>query len=119
MVDLSNKKEEYGNGRDGIAIKKYSHGIEGGVALDCKDFPDDYICAGHGVIKEEGVYKPQPVDGSKHAFLVGVVRATTSISRPSVGVMTSGYINNAVLKYPFSADSLGKLKEEGIYNQED
>ncbi len=119
MIDLKIKEETFGEANDSIAIKKYIHGKEGGVDLDCTGFPDEYIHAGHGVILQGGVYKPQPVDGKRHDLLVGVVVSTTRKEVPSVGVMTGGYINNNALKYPFSNDALWKLNELGIYNQVD
>ena len=118
-LDLSTTSESFSAEIDGIAIKQAIHGLEGGRALDMTGFGDDYVYEGHGVILDAGAYKPQPVDGSEHAKLVGVVRSTTKKSLPSVGVMTQGTINNAVLKYAFNANSLAVLKLQGIYNQED
>jgi len=117
-LDLSKTKESYFE-YDGLAIKNYIHGMEAGRVLNTTGFTDENICEGHGVILDSGEYKPQPVDGSEHTKLVGVVRSTTKTSTPSVGVMTQGTINNAVLKYPFNANSLAQLKLQGIYNQED
>lgn len=118
-LDLSTKKEMFRGGNDSIAIKKYIHGKEGGTVLDTTGFPDNYIYAGHGVIKERGVFKPQPVDGSLHEKLVGVVVSTTNKAKPSVGVMTLGIINNNTLKYKFNAESLAVLQKLGIQNQID
>jgi len=118
-LNLDKTNESFSADVDGIAIKHYIHGLEGGRALDMTGFADDYVHEGHGVILQAGVYKPQPVDGSADADLVGVVRSTTRKSVPSVGVMTQGTINNAVLKYPFNAASLAVLKLQGIYNQVD
>ena len=118
-LDLSLKKEKFQGGNDSVAIKKYIHGKEGGAVLDVTGFPDDYIHAGHGVIKDGKVFKPQPVDGSAHDKLIGVVVSTTSKETPSVGVMTIGVINNNTLKYKFNADSLAALQKLGIQNQVD
>lgn len=118
-LDLDKTNESFSADQDGIAIKHYVHGLEGGRVLDMTGYPDDYVHEGHGVILDGSDYKPQPVDGSEHAKLVGVVRSTTRKSVPSTGVMTQGTINNAVLKYPFNANSLAQLKLQGIYNQED
>ncbi|MCH2231671.1 MAG: hypothetical protein MK105_15155 [Crocinitomicaceae bacterium] len=119
LYDLSTTSEEFMGGNDSVAIKHYIHGKEGGAVLNTEGFPDDIIYAGHGVILDSGEYKPQPIDGSLHANLVGVVRSTTQKSKPSTGVMTQGTINNNALKYPFNSDSLSKLKELGIHNQVD
>jgi hypothetical protein len=118
-LDLSTTSESFGGANDSVAIKKHIHGKEGGAVLDVTGFSDDYIYAGHGVIKEDGVYKPQPTDGTKDAMLVGVVRSTTKASKPSTGVMTQGVINNNALKYAFNSASLAKLASIGIYNQVD
>ncbi|WP_028375994.1 hypothetical protein [Leeuwenhoekiella sp. MAR_2009_132] len=120
VLDLSvEDQKEYSEGIDGVAIKKYIHGLEGGAVLDMTGFTDKFIFEGHGVIKEDGEFKPQPIDGSKHALLVGVVRSTTRTAKPSTGVMTGGYINNEVVKYTFNQNSLDALKAIGIYNQPD
>ena len=118
-LDLSTTSEAFGSANDSVAIKKYIHGKEGGTVLDTTGFSDNYIYAGHGVINENGVYKPQPTDGSKETMLVGVVRSTTRTSKPSTGVMTLGVINNNALKYPFKDASLAKLEAIGIHNQVD
>lgn len=117
-VNLSRTSEMFSDDYS-VGIKHYVHGKEGGAVLDVTGFPDPYIYMGHGVINEGGVYKPQPIDGSKHDMLVGVVRSTTGVDMPSVGVMTQGTINNNALKYPFNANSLAVLKAQGIYNQVD
>jgi hypothetical protein len=117
-LNLSTTEEEF-EGAHEAAIKHYVHGKEGGAVLDCTGFPDTYVPKGHGVILDAGTYKPQPIDGSDHAKLVGVVRSNTTVKMPSTGVMTQGTINNNALKYPFNANSLAVLKEQGIYNQVD
>ena len=118
-LNLSTTSESFESANDSVAIKKYIHGREGGAVLDVTGFSDNYIYAGHGVIKEAGVYKPQPTDGTKSDLLVGVVRSTTRTLKPSTGVMTLGVINNNTLKYPFNDASLVKLASIGIHNQVD
>lgn len=117
-LELSTTEEEFEGAYD-AAIKHYIHGKEGGAVLDVTGFPDKYIHTGHGVILDAGVYKPQPVDGSEFAKLVGVVRSTTKAAKPSTGVMTQGTINSNATKYPFNANSLAALQVIGIYNQVD
>lgn len=97
-VDLSKTSEMFAD-EYSVGIKHYVHCKEGGAVLDTTGFTDPYIYMGHGVIYENGEYKPQPTDGSKHANLVGVVRSTTKTSEKSVGVMTQGTINSNALKY--------------------
>ncbi|MFC5046903.1 hypothetical protein ACFSTE_15805 [Aquimarina hainanensis] len=119
VINLGQVKETFEGGPWDVAIKKYIHGIEGGVGLDVTGWEDKYIYTGHGVIKEEGVYKPQPIDGTKEDLLIGVVASTTRTAVPSAGVMTVGVINNAAVKYPFTDKALAVLQREGIQNQED
>jgi hypothetical protein len=124
ILDLSTVAGvEYSEGIDGTAIKHYVHGIEGGGVLNVTGFADAVIYEGHGVIREDstGEYKPLPTTGTIPAShtLVGVVRSTTLASKPAVGIMTQGTINNNVVKYPFSAANLLLLKAEGVYNQID
>lgn len=122
VLDLSTKTEEFGGDFD-AAIKHYIHGKEGGVVLDFEGFPDNYAHIGHGIINAgtptEPNYKPQPIDGSEHAKLVGVVRSTTSKEFPATGMMTQGTINSNATKYPFNTNSLTVLKGLGIHNQVD
>ena len=122
LLDLSKTEETYNGGYD-AAIKHYVHGKEGGVVIDFTDFPDNVMHKGHGIIKEgsdeDPIYKPQPIDGSKHDKLVGVSNTTTTKSYPSTGMMTHGTINSNATKYPFNAASLKVLKEMGVYNQVD
>ncbi|WP_341215761.1 hypothetical protein [uncultured Wocania sp.] len=121
-LDLSTTEEEFEGAYD-AAIKHYVHGKEGGLVLDLTGFTDPYIYKGHGIINDgtaqDPVYKPQPVDGSEHAKLVGVVRSNTKASKPSTGMMTQGTINSNATKYPFNANSLAALQAIGIYNQVD
>jgi len=118
-LNLSTTTETFGSANDSVAIKKYIHGKEGGQVLFVHDYPDDYIYAGHGVIIEQGFYKPQPTDGTKEDMLVGVVKSTTKASKPSTSIMTLGVINNNALKYPFNEAALAKLASLGIQNQVD
>jgi len=121
-LDLSITNEEFEGAYD-AAIKHYIHGKEGGLVLDVTGFPDAFIYNGHGIINDgtelAPVYKPQPIDGSQDAKLVGVVRSNTNASKPSTGMMTQGTINNNAVKYPFNTASLAVLKAQGIYNQID
>lgn len=124
ILDLSTVAgDEYSQGIDGTAIKNYVHGKESGAILDVTGFADAYIYEGHGILIETatGEYKPQPVDGSITAghTLVGVNRSTTLTSKPAVGIMTHGTINNNVVKYAFDAASLAALQALGVYNQVD
>ena len=118
-VNLEGIKESFQDGSWEVSIKHYIHGKEGGVVLDTEGYEEDYIHTGHGVILEGDNYKPQPVDGTKHELLVGVVRSTTRTEKPSTGIMTQGTINNNAVKYPFSKEALKVLKTNAIHNQVD
>lgn len=122
VLDLSTTEQEFESGYD-AAIKHYIHGKEGGLVLDTTGYPDDAIYKGHGIINDGTelvpIYKPQPIDGSQYAKLVGVVRSNTKKSKPSTGMMTQGTINSNATKYPFNANSIAALKLLGIYNQVD
>ncbi|MEE9408264.1 MAG: hypothetical protein V3V28_09335 [Polaribacter sp.] len=117
-LNLNTTEEEFEGAYD-AAIKHYVHGKEGGAVLDMTGFSDAYVYKGHGIINDNGTFKPQPVDGSQYAKLVGVVRSNTKASKPSTGIMTQGTINNNAVKYPFNANSLAALQALGIYNQVD
>lgn len=122
LLDLSTTKEVYEGGYD-AAIKNYLHGKEGGLVLDFEGFPDNVVHKGHGIIndgtEDVPVYKPQPIDGSKHAKLIGVANIAIRKSFPSGGMMTHGTINSKATKYPFNKASLDVLKDLGVYNQVD
>lgn len=94
---------------DSIIIVQNDYDIPGGKVLDTTGFSDTYIVAGHGVIQEDGTdnYKPLPA-GNDAAIpvghtAVGVVIATVLTSKPAVGVMQHGVVNNAATKYSLSA----------------
>jgi len=104
---------------DGVVVKNYVHGIEGGVVIDFTEFPNDFAGEGHGVIKSGSDYKLQPIDGSLDNQLVGVLRSHVTKKSPSGAVMTNGTINSAAAQYPFNRASLTALRTLGVYNQED
>lgn len=118
VLDLTQSNSTY-DAYDGIVVKNYLHGKEGGAVLDFTGFPDDVVYEGHGIIKVGENYLPQPVDGSLHTSLVGVARSTTRKSHPSSGVMIHGTINSAAAKYPFNANSIAALAAIGVHNSED
>jgi len=105
-LNLSNDPTEMDN-YDGIVIMKMIDDINGGKVLDTTGFTDAVICEGHGVIQEDGTenYKPLPVNGNipgGHSA-AGVVIASVLTSKPAVGVMIRGKVNEEAAKYPYSA----------------
>jgi hypothetical protein len=120
-LDLKNTETSYGNGNSGIVIKKYIHGLEGGRVLDWTDYPEDWIQEGHGIMVENGNYRPLPITGRVTAgyVMAGVARSLTTKENPSTGVMTMGVINTNALKYSISATELGQLQALGVQTQAD
>lgn len=100
--------ESFGFGTDPVVIRNYVAGIKGGKVLDVDGFTEEYIKAGHVIIKETATetYKPMPVSGGAYASLpsgheyVGVAYATKSANEPLVAIMYSGTVNDKASPYP-------------------
>lgn len=128
------KKDVVISGADSIVIRKYIAGIPGGRTLDCSDFPDDNILAGHVAIKKaDGTYAPMPVTAAvpvqpakgdtpevaaqpakygslpSGASYVGVIYRSVSKDNPSAAIMYSGVVNPTLLPYPMT-DILAAFK---------
>ena len=104
-LNLTNAPSEV-QSHDGIVVMKAIDDITGGKVLDATGFPDAVIVEGQGVIVETatGKHKPLPVTGiipASHTA-VGVVRAGVSASKPAVGVVIRGKVNEKAAKYPYS-----------------
>ena len=102
MADLTNDYQEFGFGKDPIVIRKELDNIKGGVILDTTGYTEEFIHAGHPVIrdKENGVtYKPFPVaEGALGTMpegyeYCGVVIKTKPTAQPFVSVLTIGEVN--------------------------
>lgn len=114
--------ESFGFGNDPIVIRKYIAGIQGGVVLDMTGFKEDFIRAGHVIIrkKDDGTYKPMPVNSGGNAYgsltenheYVGVCVATKSAKEPFVSVMHTGVVNDVAGPYPL--DSIKKELKEAV-----
>lgn len=100
--------ESFGFGTDPIVIRNYVAGYKGGKVLDVDGFTEEYIKAGHVIIKETATdtYKPMPVSDGAYAALpsgheyVGVAYATKSVKEPLVAIMYSGTVNDVASPYP-------------------
>jgi hypothetical protein len=109
-------REVFGFGLDTVVIRKFIDGIKGGKALNVEDFAEDYIKAGHVVIRKEDDYKPLPVEGEKFAALpegyeyVGFVTATKKATEPFVAIVTIGEVNDEALPYTLSAEQKAAIK---------
>lgn len=107
MYDIG-MKEAFGFGNDPIVIRHYGDGIKGGKVLDMTGFKDEFIRAGHVIIKDTttGVHKPMPVTDGAYASLpsgheyVGVCVSSKAASEPFVGVMTDGEVNDVASPFP-------------------
>lgn len=110
MIDVGTKTA-FGFGSDPIVIRHFGDGIKGGKVLDVTGYGEEFIRAGHVVIKETatGVYKPMPVSADAYASLpagheyVGVVVANKETAEPFVGIMTDGEVNDVASPYPLDS----------------
>jgi hypothetical protein len=108
--------ESFGFGNDPIVIRNYVAGIIGGKILDVEDYTEEFIRAGHIVIRKDDEYKPLPVKDGKYEALpegyeyVGVVVATKATKEPFVGIMYSGEVNDVASPYPISTELKAALK---------
>ena len=111
---------EYGFGKDPIVIRKELDDIKGGVILDTTGYTEEFIYAGHPVIRDSAngvTYKPFPVvNGALGTLPVGyeycgVVIKSKPTSEPFVSVLTIGEVNEKALKFPLTAAIKTAFKE--------
>lgn len=115
--------ESFGFGNDPIVIRKFIAGQAGGVVLDVSDYTEEYIRAGHIVIRkpaandsERDVYKPLGVaDGAYAALPAGyeydsVVVASKLTTEPFVATMYNGEVNDLASPYPITEEIKAALK---------
>lgn len=109
---MTNDYQEFGFGKDPIVIRKELDGIKGGVVLDTTGYTEEFIYAGHPVIRdtETGLtYKPFPVANGALGTLpegyeyCGVVIKSKPTNEPLVAVLTIGEVNEKALKFPLTA----------------
>lgn len=106
-ANLNNESQKVDTGNDSIVIVSYLDGVPGGRTLDTTGFSPEVIQAGHIVIKDaKGNHKPMPVaDATNYAALpanhthVGVVKASVLKTKPMVGIMTRGSVNQIASPY--------------------
>ncbi len=107
MIDIG-AKAAFGFGNDPIVIRHYCDGIKGGKVLDVTGFNEEFIRAGHVIIKDSttGVHKPMPVSDGDYSSLpsgheyVGVCTATKETTEPFIGIMTDGEVNDVASPFP-------------------
>lgn len=109
VINVGGKATVFGFEHDPIVIRHYEYGVQGGRVLDLTDYKEDFIRAGHVIIKEtaSGVYKPMPVKDGGYASLpagheyVGVCVASAAADYPFVSIMTKGEVNDVACPYPY------------------
>lgn len=100
--------ESFGFGMDPVVIRKYIAGVKGGKVLDVTGFTEEFIRAGHVIIRDttNDTYKPMPVSSGAYGSLpsnheyVGVAVATKSAKEPFVSIMHTGVVNDVASPYP-------------------
>lgn len=110
--------EAFGFANDPIVIRRYLAGIKGGKVLDTTNYTEEYVKAGHIVIrhKESDTYRPLPVASGQYAALpegceyVGVVVATKLAREPFVSIMHTGVMNDVACPYPMNEELKAALK---------
>ena len=113
VADLANDPIMVDTSLDSITIRKHIAGVIGGATLDTSNFSPAVIKSGHVVIKETstGVYKPMPINAAEDAYEVlpaghtieGVVITSTLKSKPMVGIMYNGEVNETTSPFPVTA----------------
>lgn len=110
--------ESFGFGNDPIVIRKHIAGLQGGKVLDVSSFTEDFVKAGHIIIRDKStdVYKPLGVSSGEYVDLpsgseyVGVCVSTKSVKEPFVGIMYNGEVNDEASPYPISDTLKSALK---------
>lgn len=111
VIAVGGKETVFGFGLDPVVIRHFEYGIQGGKVLDLTDYKEEFIRAGHVIIKDTAteVYKPMPVSDGAYAALpdgceyVGVCAATVAAEYPFAGIMTKGEVNDTASPYPVDA----------------
>lgn len=107
---MSTQPTEYGFGNE--VIRSYIDTIKGGVVLDVTDYTEEYIQAGHLIIRDsetQKTYKPMPVSGEAYDSLpagyeyAGVLIATIPTDEAFAAVLTIGEVNEKLIPYPISS----------------
>lgn len=121
-TDFSPSTEKIVFGNDSVVIRKYNSGIIGGRTLDCADYPNDAILAGHVIIRNaDGNYAPMPIVAAtaasegkdatpegygalpEGASYVGVLYRSIPKSMPAAAIMVDGEVNETIVPYPMTA----------------
>lgn len=118
MIEVGKNRFSVDTTWDGVVIMKYLDGINGGVSLDLTGFEDEYIRAGHVIVKtEQGKFKPAVIADGVYSPLsigekaIGVVRATHRPKFEGTAVMTRGKVNEKAYKNWTEVDYSAEIKE--------
>lgn len=105
-VDLI-RRQNFDESKSAVVILTILDTLQGGVTLDTEDFTEDFINAGHVIIRETatGVAKPLGVTYGAfdalpegHSFL-GICLTDTPVTEPFVGVLVQGAVNYKAMPY--------------------
>lgn len=113
VVDVGTKAA-FGFGNDPVVIRHYTAGIKGGKVLNVDNYKQEFIRAGHVIIKNTttGEYLPMPVNEAGDAYeslpencvYVGVAVSTVPTAEPFVAIMYAGEVNDEAS--PYAVDSI-------------
>lgn len=129
IANMTQESNVYSDGMDSVVIRRVGACLIAGKTLDMTDFPDDFVKAGHIVIRvtSDDTYKPLGVSDGAYSSLpagseyVGVVRASKPKSAPFVSIMYTGEVNDNASPYPLTEEIKTALKAAlpGLYFKHD
>lgn len=101
--------EAYDTGNDPIIVRNALNAKTKGVMLDVSGYELDVIKAGQVIIVKDGVYKPMPISDGAYGTLTdgysyaGIAVASVLKTKPFVGMLNMGEVNDAALPYSIDA----------------
>lgn len=124
IASLNNEPIEISQGNDSIIIEKYLYGRPGGATLDTTGYGLSVIPAGLLVIRStvDGSIKPMPLKNNNTEYdsltgdheYEGIVVATVRTSKPFVGIMWGGSVNDHSSVIPFEIPNAAKIALKNI-----
>lgn len=116
---FSSTTTDYGFGSDPVVVRSHVDDIKGGVSLDVTDYNEEYIKAGHLIIRDKAtqkIYKPLPVADGAFGSLpegyeyVGVLISSIAADEPLASVLTIGEVNDKLTPYPLTDELKAAFK---------
>lgn len=104
MIEVKKTSVKVDTAWDTVIIQNWIDGINGGKSLDLTGFNDEYLKAGHVVIKEGARFKPLIPSGGNYPALtsgqkyIGVVYKTHNPKIDGTAIMTRGKVNEKAYK---------------------